>query len=136
MLKEISCVYELQHSNFDFKLTSDAKIQPVFTGWKGSCFWLFSPWSRGGHALIGQNLTGEFTWEICVSSGNLLRTGSDAAPLMWTHVLASENSRVSSLLAAGDVSRGRTSATQRQKFHTDDVKSVRNPVRSADWSMK
>ena len=23
--------------------------------------------------------------------------------------------------------------TQRQKFHTDDVKSVRNPVRSADW---
>ena len=43
MLKEISCVYELQHSNFDFKLTSDAKIQPVFTGWIGSCFWLFSP---------------------------------------------------------------------------------------------
>ena len=31
-------------------------------------------------------------------------------------------------------SRGGTSATQRQKFHTDDVKSVRNPVRSADWS--
>ena len=26
------------------------------------------------------------------------------------------------------------SATQRQKFHTDDVKSVQNPVRSADWS--
>ena len=46
MLKETSCVYELQHSNFDFKLTSDAKIQPVFKGWKGSCFWLFSPWSR------------------------------------------------------------------------------------------
>ena len=33
-----------------------------------------------------------------------------------------------------NVSRGGTSATQRQKFHTDDVKSVRNPVRSADWS--
>ena len=33
-----------------------------------------------------------------------------------------------------DVSRGGTSATQRQKFHTDDAKSVRNPVRSADWS--
>ena len=33
-----------------------------------------------------------------------------------------------------DVSRGGTSATQRQKFHTDDVKSVWNPVRSADWS--
>ena len=35
--------------------------------------------------------------------------------------LACENSRFSSLLAAGDVSRGGTSATQRQKFHTDDV---------------
>ena len=32
------------------------------------------------------------------------------------------------------VSLGGTSATQRQKFYTDDVKSVRNPVRSADWS--
>ena len=27
-----------------------------------------------------------------------------------------------------------TSATQRQKFRTDDVKYVRNPVRKADWS--
>ena len=36
-----------------------------------------------------------------------------------------ENRRASSLPAAGDVSQGRTSATQRQKFHTDDVKSVR-----------
>ena len=33
-----------------------------------------------------------------------------------------------------NVSRGGTSATQRQKFRTDDVKSVRNPVRSANWS--
>ena len=48
--------------------------------------------------------------------------------------VACENIRFSSLFAAGDVSRGGTSATQRQKFHTDDVKSVRNPVRSADWS--
>ena len=32
------------------------------------------------------------------------------------------------------VSRGGTSVTQRQKFHTDDAKSVRNPVRSANWS--
>ena len=32
------------------------------------------------------------------------------------------------------VSRGGTSATQRQKFHTDDAKSVQNPVRSANWS--
>ena len=36
--------------------------------------------------------------------------------------LASENIRFSSLFADGDVSRGGKSATQRQKFHTDDVK--------------
>ena len=47
--------------------------------------------------------------------------------------VACENIRFSSLFAAGDVSRGGTSVTQRQKFHTDDVKSVRNLVRSADW---
>ena len=35
--------------------------------------------------------------------------------------LACENSRFSSLFAARNVSRGGTSATQRQKFHTDDV---------------
>ena len=48
--------------------------------------------------------------------------------------VACENIRFSSLFVAEDVSRGGTSATQRQKFHTDDVKSVQNPVRSADWS--
>ena len=35
--------------------------------------------------------------------------------------LAYENSRFSTLLAPGHVSRRGTSATQRQKFHTDDV---------------
>ena len=35
--------------------------------------------------------------------------------------LACENIRFSSLFAAGDVSRGGTSATQWQKFHTDDA---------------
>ena len=35
--------------------------------------------------------------------------------------IACENIRFSSPFAAGDVSRGGTSATQRQKFHTDDV---------------
>ena len=33
-----------------------------------------------------------------------------------------------------DVSQEGTSATHRQKFHTDDVKSVRNTVISADWT--
>ena len=35
--------------------------------------------------------------------------------------LACKNTRFSSLFAAGDVSRRGTSATQRQKFHTDDA---------------
>ena len=35
--------------------------------------------------------------------------------------LSCENIRFSSLFAARDVSRGGTSATQRQKFHTDDA---------------
>ena len=36
-------------------------------------------------------------------------------------LLACENIRFSSLFAAGDVSRGGTSATKRLKFHTDDA---------------
>ena len=48
--------------------------------------------------------------------------------------LACVNIRFPSLFATGDVTRGGMSATQGQKFHTDDVKSVWNPVRSADWS--
>ena len=48
-------------------------------------------------------------------------------------MFACENIRSSSLFVPGDVSHGGTSGTQRQKFHTDDIKSVRNPVRSA-WS--
>ena len=48
--------------------------------------------------------------------------------------LACQNIRSSSIFAAGDVSREGTSATQWHKFHTDDVISVRNPVRRADWS--
>ena len=39
---------------------------------------------------------------------------------LWLYV-ACENIRFSWLFAAGDVSRGGTSATQRQKFHTDDA---------------
>ena len=49
-------------------------------------------------------------------------------PSLWTADVSPRSSQLS------DVSRGGMSATQRQKFHTDDVKSVRNPVRSADWS--
>jgi len=45
-----------------------------------------------------------------------------------------QNSCIFSLLVAGDVSRGGTSATQRQKFHTDDVRPVWNLVINADWT--
>ena len=37
------------------------------------------------------------------------------------HTLACENIHFSSLFTAGEVSRGGTSATQQQKFHTDDA---------------
>ena len=50
-----------------------------------------------------------------------------------SYAVAWKNICFSSIFANGDVLRRGTSATQRQKFHTDDVKSVRNPVRSADW---
>ena len=40
---------------------------------------------------------------------------------IYTADVACENIRFSSLFAAEDVSRGGTSATQRQKFHTDDA---------------
>ena len=61
----------------------------------------------------------------------LVRAKNDSSARLF---LACENIRFSSLFVAEDVSRGGTSATQRQKFHTDDVKSVQNPVRRADWS--
>ena len=51
-------------------------------------------------------------------------------------LIACEHSRFFSLLAARDVLPGETSAPLRQKFHTDDVKSVRNLVRSAYSSSK
>ena len=54
-----------------------------------------------------------------------------AAPRLWNFltddirsILACENIRFSSLFAAGDVSRGGTSTTQWQKFHTDDAINI------------
>ena len=48
-------------------------------------------------------------------------------------IVPCDNIRFSLVFAAWDVSLGGSSATQRQKFYADDVKSVRKPVRSADW---
>ena len=57
-------------------------------------------------------------WSFCLHWGRFAYTILVVSP---THLrLACENIRFSSLFAAGDVSRGGTSATQRQKFHTDD----------------
>ena len=62
----------------------------------------------------------------------------DQGPLIWrsgsatAQYLARENSRLASVLAARDVSPWETSAPQRQKFHSDDVKSVQNLARSSD----
>ena len=49
-------------------------------------------------------------------------------------VIACEYSRFSFLLVAKDILPGGTSATQRQKFHTNDIKAVWNLVRRSDWS--
>ena len=67
---------------------------------------------------------------------------ANSARMRWLFkiaiALACENSRFSSLLAAWDVSRGETSATQRQKFHTVHVnqclhnKSCSHGVPNAD----
>ena len=54
--------------------------------------------------------------------------------VFFQSVIACKYSRFSFLLVAKDVSPGGTSATQRQKFHTNDIKSVWNLVRSSDWS--
>ena len=57
----------------------------------------------------------------------MLGSNKDCSPIEWTSCLstkrsiACENIRFSSLFVAGDVSRGGTSATQRQKFHSDDA---------------
>ena len=80
---EVCCVYATMaphFKNFDFKLTSDAKIQPVIQKCKQGRQILFSlltivtRWSRSSsncYAMIGQNLTGEFMRKIYAASCNL-----------------------------------------------------------------
>ena len=65
---------------------------------------------------------------VCVTAGP-----SDISKFPEGRLRTTDVSLRSSLLR--DVSRGGTSATQQQKFHTNDAKSVRNAVRSAlYWS--
>ena len=69
---QISRVHKPHFKYFDFKLTSDAKIQPAFT-----CLTFltivtrWSPSKSNFYAPIGKNLTGEFMRKIYAASGNL-----------------------------------------------------------------
>ena len=50
--------------------------------------------------------------------------------------IACKNIRFSSLFAVGDVSLGGTSATQSQKFHTDDAIQCLHNKSSSLWGFK
>ena len=75
---ERCCVYvTMALRYFAFKLTLDAKIQPVILKYRRDRPFLTKVmcWSCSTsefHALIGQNLTGEFMWKIYAASWNLL----------------------------------------------------------------
>ena len=67
------CQYRPHYYDFDFKLTSDAKIQPVFLKYRRGRPFLtkVTHWScstSNFYALIGHNLTGEFMRKIYVAS--------------------------------------------------------------------
>ena len=69
--------------DFDFKLTSDAKIQPVVLKYRrGRPFLtMVTRWSRSTSNfcnLIGQNLTGEFMWKIYAASWKLFTLTAEA----------------------------------------------------------
>ena len=67
---------------------------------------------------------------------NLMLLARSLLDLLHLVVQPAKTFRFSSLFSTGDVLREGTSATQRQKFHTDDIKSLRNPVKSFDWLME
>ena len=63
----------LHYYDFDFKLTSDAKIPPFIQKYRWGRLFLtkVTRWSRSTsnfYALIGQNLTGEFMRKIYAAS--------------------------------------------------------------------
>ena len=81
---ERCCVYvTMALRYFAFKLTLDAKIQPVILKYRRDRPFLTKVmcWSCSTsefHALIGQNLTGEFMWKIYAASWNLLTLTAEA----------------------------------------------------------
>ena len=86
------------------------------------------------HLFEGQN---SLEWmsakvkEIKIFRGHGQKNRFDLFLIQVKMQLACENIRFSSLFAAGNVSRGGMSATQRQKFHTDDAnQSLHNKLGS------
>ena len=57
----------------------------------------------------------------CNSSARMLQMNPPSFCYLSAIIVACESIRFSSLFSTGDVSRGGTSAIQRQKFHTDDA---------------
>ena len=78
---------------------------------------------RAGRKL--QFFPGQFRLKLRVTRNQLNKKirliRSTILNVLVRKYLACENIRFSSLFVAGDVSRGGTSATQEQKFHTDDA---------------
>ena len=83
---EICCLYVTMAphcKDFDFKLTSDAKIQPVFKKYRrGRPFHtMVTRWSRSTsnfYPLIGKNLTGRFMRNIYAASWQLFTLAAEA----------------------------------------------------------
>ena len=71
--QEIKCVYERHYENFDFKLTSDAEIQTVFTNREVKGSWLCLAWSRSTSNFYLQlvKIWQVFTWKIYAASRNV-----------------------------------------------------------------
>ena len=70
--QEIKCVYERHYENFDFKLTSDAEIQTVFTNREVKGSWLCLAWSRSTSNFYLQlvKIWQVFTWKNYAASRN------------------------------------------------------------------
>ena len=71
--QEIKCVYERHYENFDFKLTSYAEIQTVFTGREVKGSWLCLAWSHStsNFYLRLVKIWQVFMWKIYAASRNL-----------------------------------------------------------------
>ena len=93
---QICCVYVTMADpallRFDFKLTSDEKMQPVIQKYRRGRPFLnvVTRWSRSTsnlYALIGTNLTGELMKKMCAASWNLLTLTAEADRLLCQLVM-------------------------------------------------